>query len=456
MIMSGPSRHRATEPTPDDPIDPRLYDREIFRLAVPAFGALVAEPIFLLADSAIVGHLGTAPLGGLGVAAQALGMLVYLCVFLAYGTTGAVARQMGAGRRREAVRLGVDGIWLALTIGLVIIVAGSPLTPWIIGVFGASATVTPQAETYLGVSLFGIPGMLVVLAGTGVLRGMRDTRTPLLISVGMFTVNLALNALFVLGLRWGIAGSAWGTVIAQTAGGAVFVAAVVRDARRHGVPLRPDIRGLRAVAAANVSMLIRTASLRIVLLIGAAIAVPMGDAAIAAHQVAFQVWKSLLFAMDAVAIAGQAIIGGCLGRSDVAGARAVTRRMVWWGLVCGIQFALAVLAVRPWLAELFTPDPVVRALLLGALVPVALMQPVACVVFVLDGVLIGAGDMRYLALSGVTAMAAFLPAAWLVYALDGRLVALWLAITLWIVVRFVTLILRARGDNWLVTGAVRR
>jgi putative MATE family efflux protein len=446
----------ADEATPHDPVDPRLYDREIFRLAVPAFGALVAEPLFLLADSAIVGHIGTAPLGGLGVAAQALGMLVYLCVFLAYGTTAAVARQIGAGRHREAVRQGIDGIWLALTIGLGIIAAGSPFTPSIIGAFGASATVAPQAETYLDVSLWGIPGMLVVLAGTGVLRGMRDTRTPLLVSVGMFTVNLLLNVLFVLGLGWGIAGSAWGTVVAQTAGGAVFAAAVVREAHRHDVPLRPGIRGLRAVAAANVSMLIRTASLRVVLIIGVAIAAPMGDAAIAAHQVAFQVWKSLLFAMDAVAIAGQAIIGGCLGSADVAGARAATRRMMRWGLIGGIQFALGVLAVRPWLADLFTTDPVVRALLLGALVPVALMQPIACVVFVLDGVLIGAGDMRYLAVSGVTAMAVFLPAAGLVYALGGRLVALWLAIGLWIAVRFITLVLRARGDSWLVTGVVRR
>ncbi|MCW2901690.1 MAG: hypothetical protein JWO67_3955 [Streptosporangiaceae bacterium] len=431
------------------------HDREILRLAVPAFGALIAEPLFLLADSAIVGHLGTAPLGGLGVAGQALSTLVNICIFLAFGTTAAVARQMGAGNLREAVRQGIDGIWLALGIGVTLIAVGWPLTPWIVGVFGASADVAPQAETFLRVSLFGIPGMLVVLAGTGVLRGMQDTRTPLRVSVGMFSLNLALNLLFVLGLGWGIAGSAWGTVIAQTAGGLVYVGAVLRAARRHGAPVWPDAKGLRASAAANVNLLLRTLGLRIVLIIGTAVATRMGDAEIAAYQVGFQVWMFLAFALDAIAIAGQAITGRYLGGSDATGARAATHRMVQWGVACGVLFGLVVLAVRPWLPALFTHDPQVRRLLLSTLIVIALLQPIAGVVFVLDGVLIGAGDMRYLAVAGLATTAAFLPAAWLVYDRGYGLVALWLAIGVWMVARFATLGLRARRDAWLITGAVR-
>jgi putative MATE family efflux protein len=432
------------------------HDREILRLAVPAFGALIAEPLFLLADSAIVGHLGTAPLGGLGVAGQVLSTLVNVCVFLAYGTTAAVARQVGAGNMREAVRQGIDGIWLASAIGLVLIALGWPLTPLVVDAFGASADVAPQAETFLKVSLFGIPGMLIVLAGTGVLRGLQDTKTPLRVSVGMFAVNLALNALFVLGFGWGIAGSAWGTVIAQTGGGAVYVVAVLRGARRHGASLWPDARGLRASATASVNLVIRTLSLRVVLIIGTAIATRMGDAEIAAYQVGFQVWTLLAFALDAIAIAAQAITGRFLGGSDVAGARAATRRMVEWGIACGVLFGLVVLVVRPWLPGLFTEDPAVRHLLLGTLVVIALLQPIAGVVFVLDGVLIGAGDMGYLAVAGAITMAAFLPAAGLVHVGGGGLLALWSAIGVWMIARFAALSLRARGQAWLVTGAVRR
>ncbi|CNF06670.1 putative efflux protein%2C MATE family [Mycobacterium tuberculosis] len=431
------------------------HDREILRLAVPAFGALVAEPLFLLSDSAIVGHLGTAQLGGLGVAGQALNTLVYLCVFLAYGTTAGVARQVGAGNMPAAIRQGIDGIWLAIAIGAALIAAGWPLVPWIVDAFGASPTVTPYAETYLRVSLLGIPSMLVVLAGTGVLRGLQDTRTPLLVAVGGFSANLLLNAVFVIVLDWGIAGSAWGTVLAQTGSAAVYVAVVLRAARRHGASVRPDLDGLRTSAKAGFGLLVRTAALRIVLIVGTSIAARMGDAEIAAYQVGFQVWTLLAFALDAIAIAGQAITGRHLGASDITGTRAVTRRMVWWGIGCGIVFGLAVLAVRPWLPGLFTADGGVRHLLLASLLLVAVLQPVAGVVFVLDGILIGAGDGAYLAVTTLVATVVFLPAAIVLYRADAGIIGLWSAIGLWMLTRMVTLGLRARGDRWLVTGAVR-
>ncbi|MFI0486400.1 MATE family efflux transporter [Actinomadura sp. 9N215] len=431
------------------------HDREILRLAVPAFGALVAEPLFLLSDSAIVGHLGTAPLGGLGVAGQALNTLVYLCIFLAYGTTAGVARQVGAGNLGAAVRQGIDGMWLALAIGTALIVVGWPLVPGVVDAFGASPAVAPYAETYLKVSLFGIPGMLLVLAGTGVLRGLQDTRTPLLVSIGGFSMNLLLNVLFVIVLDGGIAGSAWGTVLAQTASAAVYVAVVLRAARRHGAPVRPDLDGLRTSATAGLGLLVRTAALRVVLIAGTSIAARMGDEEIAAYQVGFQVWMLLVFALDAIAIAGQAITGRYLGASDLAGTRAVTRRMVWWGVVCGVVFGLAILVVRPLLPGLFTSDDGVRDLLLASLLLIALMQPVAGVVFVLDGILIGAGDGTYLAATTLIATAVFLPAAIVLYRTDAGLTGLWAAIALWMLTRMLTLGLRARGDRWMVTGAVR-
>ena len=437
---------------------PRLAgpDREILRLAVPAFGALVAEPLFLLTDSAIVGRIGTVPLGGLGVASQALTALVNVSIFLAYGTTAAVARQLGAGRRPEAIRQGIDGLWLAAGIGLGVLMLAWPLAPQIVRVFGASPEVSAGAVTYLRISLLGAPSMLLVLAGTGVLRGLQDTRTPLLVAVAAYAVNIALNATFVLGLRLGLAGSAWGTVIAQTAAAAAYLVVVTRGARRAGVWFGIDLAGLRAAAAAATGLFVRTLALQAVLIVTTAIAARQSDAAIAAHQIAFRLWTLLALALDAIAIAGQAITGRCLGAGDVAAARTATNRMIGWGAVYGIVFGLILLAARPLLPGLFAASPPVRALLLAVLAVVAAQQPVAGVVFVLDGVLIGAGDQRYLAVAGVLSLAVFLPAAWLVHARHGGLVALWLAYSLWLAARFVTLVLRARGSGWLVTGAVRR
>ncbi|MGH3394029.1 MAG: MATE family efflux transporter, partial [Streptosporangiaceae bacterium] len=401
-------------------------DGEILRLAVPAFGALVAEPLFLLADSAIVGRIGTVPLGGLGVASQALTTLVGISIFLAYGTTAAVARQLGAGNTQAAIRQGIDGLWLAALIGVVVLAVGWPLAPAIVGAFGGSAAVTAQAAIYLRISLLGAPAMLAVLAGTGVLRGLQDTKTPLLVAVAANVVNVILNATFVLGLHWGIAGSAWGTAIAQTATAAVYLVVVGRGARRAGVSFAPDRAGLLAAAFAGASLVVRTIALQAALIITTAIAARQGNSAIAAHQVAFRIWGLLAFALDAIAIAGQAITGRYLGAGDAAGARAATNRMITWGAVYGVIFGLVVLIARPWLPDLFAVAPHVRDLLLAVLIIVAVQQPAAGVVFVLDGVLIGAGDQDYLAVTGLVNLAIFAVAAAAVVASHGGLIALWL------------------------------
>ena len=432
------------------------HDAEILRLAVPAFGALVAEPLFLFADSVIVGRLGTAPLGGLGVASQALTTLVGISIFLAYGTTAAVARQIGAGHRVAAIRQGVDGLWLAGIIGAVVLAAGWPLAPQIVHAFGGSPGVSAEAAIYLRISLLGAPSMLVVLAGTGVLRGLQDTRTPLTVAVAANVVNVALNAFLVLGLHWGIAGSAWGTVCAQTAGAAAYLAMVGRGARRAGVGFAPDLGGLRAAAVTGVSLIVRTIALQAVLIVVTAVAARQGTAAIAAHQIAFRAWILLAYALDAIAIAGQAITGRYLGAGDVAGARAATNRMIGWGVVYGAVFGALLAAAIPLLPGVFSAAPEVRRLLPAVLLVAAAQQPVAGAVFVLDGVLIGAGDQDYLALAGLAAAGVFAAGAALVIAEHGGLVALWLAFSLWLLARFVTLTLRARSSHWLVTGAVRR
>jgi putative MATE family efflux protein len=430
-------------------------DAEILRLAVPAFGALVTEPLFLLADAAIVGRLGTVPLGGLGVASQALTTLVGLSIFLAYGTTAAVARQLGAGRRDAAIRQGVDGLWLAAAIGLAVLVVAWPLAPQIVRAFGGGSAVSGQAITYLRISLLGAPAMLAVLAGTGVLRGLQDTRTPLLVAVVANAVNIALNATLVLGLRWGIAGSAWGTAIAQTGSGIAYLAVVARGARRAGVGLRPDLAGIRTAARAGLSLVLRTLALQAVLVIMTALAARQSDAAVAASQVAMRVWNLFVYALDAIAIAAQAITGRYLGAGDTAGARAATRRAVGWGAGYGTLFSALLLAIRPLLPGLFGVTPTVRALLLAVLLVVIVQQPLAGIVFVLDGVLIGAGDQDYLAVAGIVALAVFCAAATLTVTSGHGLVGLWLAYAIWMIARFVTLTLRARSSRWLVTGAVR-
>ncbi|MFE9920662.1 MATE family efflux transporter [Streptomyces sp. NPDC005774] len=433
----------------------RQHDREIVMLAVPAFGALVAEPLFVMADSAIVGHLGTAQLAGLGVASALLMTAVSIFVFLAYATTAAVARRVGAGDLPSAIRQGMDGIWLALFLGAGVVALLLPTAPSLVDLFGASDTASPYAITYLRISSLGIPAMLIVLAATGVLRGLQDTRTPLYVAVGGFAANGVLNVALVYGAGFGIAGSAWGTVIAQWGMAVVYLTVVLKGARKHGASLRPDLAGIRASAQAGAPLLVRTLSLRAILMITTAVAARLGDSDIAAHQIILSLWSLLAFALDAIAIAGQAIIGRYLGAGDAQGARQVCRRMVQWGFGVGAVLGMVVVLARPVLLPLFTSDSTVTDMALPALMIVALSQPISGIVFVLDGVLMGAGDGPYLAWAMLITLVVFTPFALLVPMFGGGLTALWGTMALMMTVRLLTLWFRTRSGRWVVTGSAR-
>ncbi|MFT4009847.1 MAG: MATE family efflux transporter [Nocardioidaceae bacterium] len=435
----------------------RATDREILRLAIPAFLALVAEPLFLAADAAIVGHLGTPQLAGLGIAAAVLQTAVGLCVFLAYGTTAAVARRLGAGDLAGALTQGIDGIWLAVSIGVTGTLLGLFFARPLVELFGAGETVTEYGLTYLRIALLGMAPLLVMLAATGVLRGLQDTRTPLAVAVVGNLLNVVLNLVLVYPAGLGIAGSALGTVTTQALSAIALVWVVLRGARREGASLGPDLSGIRAAGRAGAALVVRTLALRAALLT-TTYAVTMGagseaSAQLAANQIAFTVWSFLAFVLDAIAIAAQALTGRSLGAGDLRTTRELTQRMVRWGLWSGIVCGVLLGVVSPWLGSLFTPDPAVRDLLVPVLLVAAVSQPIAGIVFVLDGVLIGAGDGRYLAWAGVVVLAVYAPVVVLIGASAGTVLGVWACFTLLFMgARLVVLSLRAKTDTWMVTG----
>ena len=435
-------------------------NRQILRLAVPALGALLAEPTFLLVDAAIVGHLGTSQLAGVGIASVILGTLVGLSVFLAYGTTAQVARSLGAGQLDRALSFGIAGLYLAVIIGAVVLLIGWPLAPQLIGWFGGEPEVTAYGVTFLRWSLIGMPAMLAVLATTGILRGLQDTRTPLLVAVVGAILNIGLNLLLVNGFQLGVAGSAIGTVITQTGMALALVAVVIRAARRAGAPLAPHVGHIRGAGRAGIPLFIRTVTLRAAFIVTTVVATEQGVAALAAQQVVLSIWNFLALGLDALAIAAQALTGKALGEGDGAAARRLTAAMLRWGVWAGAVIGVVLLVVHAVAGAAFSPDPEVRAAVGAALIVVAVSQPLSGWVFVLDGVLIGAGDGVYLAGAGVITLVAYLPAAMAVAAWApggvAGLVWLWVAFSVvFMGARGITLGLRYRGDRWLITGASR-
>ncbi|MGI8794304.1 MAG: MATE family efflux transporter [Acidimicrobiales bacterium] len=431
----------------------RSIDKEILRLAVPALGALGAEPLYVLVDTAVVGHLGTPHLGGLGVAASVLTTAFFLFNFLAYGTTAAVARLFGAGRHVGAAEQAVQGAWLAVAIGTVLSIVGVVLAPAAVSAMGAGPLVRPHAVLYLTVSALGAPAVLIALVGVGYLRGMQDTKTTLVVALGSNLANLLIEIVLIFGLGMGVGASAAATVVAQYAAAIAYLVLIRRSVSASAISLRPVWRQIRVLIRVARDLFIRTGSLLAALAVATAMASRMGAVAIGTHQVAFQVWSFLALLLDALAIAGQAMVGRFLGAGDADRAVRAGRRMLQWGAVGGIGTGLLVVGARPFVLPLFTSDREVIELGLSVLLIVAVMQPINGVVFVLDGLLIGAGDLRYLAGAMAASSVTFIPLA-IAIRMSGRgLVALWGAVCILMLTRLAALAWRWRSRRWVVVGS---
>ena len=451
-------------------------DRRILSLAVPALGALVAEPLFVLIDSAMVGHLGATSLAGLSLASSVLTTVVGLFVFLAYATTATTARLFGAGDRRGGLRAGVDGLWLAALLGAGAALALGAAAPGVVGALGADGAVARAAVAYLRASAPGLPGMLAVFAATGTLRGLLDTRTPFVIATAGAALNVCLNALLLYGVRMGISGSGLGTALTQSAMAVALAAPVLRSARDAGVGLAPSRTGLRASLGSGAPLLVRTVSLRAAILTTVWAATALGAVPLAAHQVVGSLWNFAAFALDALAVAAQALVGTALGQADAAGARApsgdsapappggagavsveaVLRRTLGWGAATGAVIGVVLAAASPWLPWLFTSEAAVAAAARPALLVAACAMPLAGAVFLFDGILMGAGDGRYLAGAGLVTLVPYAPLAVAVaHSLPaavspaGGLAWLWAAFA-WVFMgaRGLTTGLRVRGTAW--------
>jgi putative MATE family efflux protein len=424
------------------------YDREILALALPALGALAAEPLYVLVDTAIVGHLGTTQLASLAIAATVMTTAFTIFNFLTYGTTAQVARLHGAGLEREAADLGSQALWLAAAIGLIPLVFIEAAAPQIVDLMGGAGAVKDGAVLYLRIAALGGPLFMLASAGQGFLRGIGDLRTPLVILVIAQVSNVGLELLFVYGFGWGLAGSAWGTLIAQLGMALAFVAVQ----RRAGFE-RPIAAKMRRLARMGSEIAVRTTALTSSFLFASAVLARIGSSSLAAHQIAFQLWIFLALVLDAVAIAGQVMVGRMLGAGDAVAARAAAVRMIGWSVAIGALFGVIFLTLGDAIPKLFTDDPAVieRAHAIWPLF--ALMMPANGAVFALDGILIGAGDTRFLMWAMLAAAAVYVPIALLALWQDWGIVGVWWGILALIAVRLATCGLRFLGSRWALTGA---
>lgn len=425
--------------------------RRLLALAASAFVVLAAEPLYVLVDTAVVGHLGTVPLSGLGVGAALMALLLVVGAFVEYGTTGRAARWFGAGHRDAAVNEGVQASWLAVVIGAVIVLLGEvlagPLTHLLAGGTGATQH---AAESWFRIAVIGMPGVLLVLAGNGWMRGVQETKAPVRIVLGANVLSAIASPILVYPCHLGLQGSAYANVGAQAIGGALFV----RVLRRQAAALRPQRAVMRAQLVVGRDLLLRSVGFQVAFLSAAGVAARMGTAQVGAHQIALQLWEFSALLLDSFAIAAQSVVGAALGGSDVAVARQTAWRVARYGLWAGIAFAALLAAGWYLVPEAFTSSDAVRHQAHILWPWFVAMQPAAGVVFALDGVLIGAGDVAFLrTITLIAGVGAFAPLNIAALHWHWGIGGVWAGLTAFILVRFVGMVWRTAGSKWAITGA---
>jgi putative MATE family efflux protein len=436
----------------------------ILALAWPALAVLAATPLYLLWDTAVVGRLGAAELAALGAGATVLAQVTTQLTFLSYGTTARAARRYGAGDSTGAVAEGVQATWVALGVGAVLAVAlrllAAPVAGWLTG---GDGEVAHEAARWLEVTSLSVVPALVTMAGNGWLRGMSNTRWPLYFTLAG-VVPMAVTVPLAVG-RWGLVGSAYANVLGETLTALGFLWALVHTWREVGDDrgTRPSWRVIRPQLAMGRDLVLRSLSFQVAFLSAAAVAGRMGASSLAAHQILLQVWNFLTLVLDSVAVAAQALVGAALGSGSASAARRVGRTVLRFSVGAGAVLAVAVAVGGAVLPGAFTSDAAVLAAMgaPGGLPPwgpwwiLAVMVLAGGVVFALDGVLLGAGDVAYLRTATIVSVVlGFIPGVWLAWFADLGLTGVWYGLLAFIGVRLVAVVWRFRSGRWVRTGAV--
>lgn len=452
MTSCGHSRKLLVEPEGDLPVAPAT-SRRIAGLALPALGVLAAEPIYLLFDIAIIGRLGAVSLAGLAIGGLILSLVSSQLTFLSYGTTARSARFFGAGDRPAAVGEGVQATWLALALGLAIVIVVQAVAGPLVSVLAAGGDIADAALPWLRIAILAAPAILVSLAGNGWMRGVQDTVRPLRYVVFGFAVSAVLCPLLVYGWlgmpRMGLPGSAVANLVGQWLAALLFMWALL--AEKVNLRIQPAV--LRAQLVMGRDLLLRTMAFQACFVSAGAVAARFGAAAVAAHQVVLQLWSFLALVLDSLAIAAQSLVGAALGAGQLAHAKSVAWRVTVFSALAGVVLAVVFAVGASVLPPVFTNDESVLAAIGVPWWFLVAQLPVAGIVFALDGVLLGAGDAKFMRNATlISALVGFLPLIWLSLAFGWGLLGIWSGLSTFMVLRLLFVGWRAFSGRWLVPG----
>lgn len=374
----------------------RDMNREILSLGVPALLTLAIDPLVSIVDTAFVAGLGTVPLAALGVCAAIFMVAFLFSNFLSYGITPLISESLGLSRDEEARTVSSEAILVACLIGTIVMGLLWYWQSFWLGLMGAEeGELAVAAADYMGIRLFAAPAVFLVTAGNGIYRGYKDTRTPLYIALAVNGLNLILDAILILGFGWGLAGAAWSTLAAQWLGAVGFLTLGLRTGRLVWVP-RPRLSKFFRLGWVLGA---RTLSIVGTMAVATSVAARISADAVAAHQVVTQLWFLLALLIDSLAVAAQILVPRRIAAQEWAELKVLTRQLWLWGLVGGLVLSIATAVMILVLPEWFSQDQAVVDDIRSALVLVSFVLPIGGLVFVGDGIFLGARRFGFLALT---------------------------------------------------------
>jgi putative MATE family efflux protein len=436
---------------------PRSDLKDILRLAIPAMLAIASEPVFILADTAMIGRLGVEPLAARAIGSALIGGIYWIFAFLIFGTTTLVGYHRGTGETEVCGEICVHAIFLAAIGGMTVAVLGILFAPQLYLWMGAGPDVLREGAAYFRIRIAGTPFTFLLFACVGFLRGIQDTRTPMLIAFAVNGLNVVLDYLLIYGAlgfpALGLKGAAVAMLVSQILAGGICLGILFFSSYTTQYRLtrwRLDTRRLLSLSRIGHDLAVRTGALRFSLVFATGAVARMGTAVLSSHEIALQLFLLSSDTIDGIAVAGQTLAAKHLGENRPDTAYRMGKTLILCGCIAGLIFGVAYFLLKPSLIALFTRSPeVVRILGVAIFVLLALFQPVNGVVFASDGFLLGVHDTRYLMWAMlIGALGIFVPIAWLSLHFGWGLLGVWIGLSLLMAWRLATNLYRFFSKRW--------
>lgn len=418
--------------------------KTINRLAIPATIAGIAEPLLSITDTAIVGNIpvdGLESLAAAGIVGSFLSMLIWILGQTRSAISAIISQYLGAGKLDDVKTLPAQAIFINIGLSIFILLSTIFIVEEIFQLLNASGKILEYCISYYSIRVWGFPLTLFVFAVMGIFRGLQNTYWPMVIAITGAILNVVLDVILVYGIDGLVEplyldGAAYASLAAQAIMAVMaFILLITKTdiSLKLKLPIHPELGRLVVM---SLNLFVRAIALNTALILAVREATALGDAYIGAHTVAINIWLFSAFFIDGYGAAGNIMGGRLLGAKDYNGLWLLSKKIAQYGLLVSLVLIALGTAFYYPIGRLFSKETLVLEAFYSIFFIVILGLPINTLAFVLDGLFKGLGEMKYLRNTLLSAtFLGFIPTLFLGKYLGWDLTGIWIAFTIWMIIR---------------------